>query len=210
MNLEQMTRIILVRHGETIWNKELRYQGHQDIPLSEKGRDQAGKLSARMSTEKIDAFYASDLSRALETAHIVAGPHGLPVLPVPELRETNFGKWEGLTYNEITTAFSEDMQRWRENPLVNRIPGGETLKEVADRCMAGINRIVAAHPNQTVLTAAHGGTIRVVVSSVLGIDLNNYWKIKQDNVSVNIIEFYNHDRAIVCLLNDTGHLRCIE
>lgn len=205
-----MTKIILVRHGETIWNQELRYQGHRDIPLSENGREQAKKLSDRLAGEKIDAFYASDLSRALETAHIVARPHCLEVLPVPELRETNFGQWEGLTYNDIITAYDEEMKSWRENPLVNRIPGGETLKEVADRCMIGINRIISAHQGQTVLVAVHGGTIRVVVSSVLGLDLNNYWKIKQDNVAINVIEFYGNDRAIVCLLNDTGHLRCIQ
>lgn len=205
-----MTKIILVRHGETIWNRELRYQGHQDVPLSEKGREQAIKLRERLAAEKIDAFYASDLSRALETAGIIARHHGQEVLPVPELRETNFGRWEGMTYNEIIAAYSEEMQKWREDPLANRIPGGETLQEVADRCMAGINRIIARHPDQTVLVAAHGGTIRVVVSSILGLDLRNYWKIKQDNVAVNIIEFYDNHRAIICLLNDTGHLTCIE
>lgn len=208
--MHHKTKIILVRHGETIWNKELRFQGHRDIPLSEKGQEQAAKLSARLSAENIDAFYASDLSRALETAGIVAKPHGREVLPVPELRETNFGKWEGMTYNEIIAVYNEEMQRFRENPLQNRIPGGETLQEVADRCMAGINKIISRHPDQTVLVAAHGGTIKVVVSFVLGLDLKNYWKIKQDNVAVNIIEFYNNDQAIVCLLNDTGHLTCIE
>jgi alpha-ribazole phosphatase len=205
-----MTKIILVRHGETVWNKELRYQGHRDIPLSDVGRQQAQKLRDRLAGETIDAFYASDLSRALETARIAAVPHGREVLPVPELRETNFGLWEGLTYNEIVTSYGEEMKRWREDPLANRIPGGETLTEVAERCMKSIHRIIAGHPDQTVLIAAHGGTIRLVVGSVLGLDLKSFWKIKQDNVAVNVIEFYNNNRAIVCLLNDTGHLTCIE
>lgn len=208
--MEHMTKIILVRHGETMWNKELRYQGHRDIPLSETGRLQAYKLNDRLAGEKIAAFYASDLSRALETARIVAQSHGSEVQPVPELRETNFGFWEGMTYNEIVKTYPEAMQKWRENPLVNRIPGGETLQEVADRSMAGISRIIAHHPDQTVMVAAHGGIIRVVVGSVLGLDLRSYWKFKQDNVAVNIIEFYSNDRAIICLLNDTGHLTCIE
>lgn len=207
--MHPMTKIILVRHGETVWNKELRYQGHRDIPLSDNGRQQAQKVRDRLAGERIDAFYASDLSRALETARIAAEPHGREVLPVPELRETNFGLWEGLTYNEIVAAYGEEMKKWREDPLVHRIPGGETLTEVAERCMSGIHRIIAGHPDQTVLVAAHGGTIRLVVGSVLGLDLKSFWKIKQDNVAVNVIEFYSNDRAIVCLLNDTGHLTCI-
>lgn len=210
MSQHHMTRMILVRHGETAWNQELRFQGHMDIPLSEKGLEQAGRLSARMASEKLDAFYASDLSRAMETARITADPHGREVNPVPELRETNFGCWEGLTYNEIMGKYAKEMNLFREDPLVNRIPGGETLQEVADRCMAGINRIIAGHPDQTVLVAAHGGAIKVVICSVLGVDLRDYWKFKQDNVALNIIEFYHNDRAIICRLNDTAHLNCIE
>lgn len=205
-----MTKLILVRHGETEWNKALRYQGHRDIPLSDIGRAQAQKLADRLAGDKIDAFYASDLSRALETAQIVASPHGREVYPLPELRETNFGLWEGLTYKEIVKDYYEDMKKWRDDPLAHRIPGGESLQEVADRSMAGINRIVAGHRDQTVLVAVHGGIIRVVVGTLLGVDLKGYWKFKQDNVAVNIIEIYDHDRAIICLLNDTGHLRCIE
>lgn len=206
--MEQMTRLYLVRHGETEWNKSLRYQGHQDIPLSEEGRVQAGKIARRLAGEKIDAAYASDLSRALETAKAITAYHSLEVVIMPELRETNFGQWEGLTYGEIDRQFHEIMSGWRSNPRDTKIPGGESLGEVADRCWKGISRIVDGNPNRNVLVVAHGGIIRIAVATVLGMNLNDYWKIRQDNVSLNIIDFFEGGRAILGLLNDTNHLGC--
>lgn len=204
--MDTMTRLFLVRHGETEWNKNLRYQGHRDIPLSEVGRAQAEKIARRMKGETIHAAYSSDLSRANETAKTIAKYHDLDVKVLTEIKETNFGQWEGLTYVEIDQQFPEVMSGWRTNPKQTRIPGGESLGNVAERCLAGLNKIISDNPNQNVLMVAHGGIIRIIVASVLGMDLNDYWKIKQDNVSLNIIEFYNRDRAIVCLLNDTCHL----
>ena len=200
-----MIKLILVRHGVTEWNKSLRYQGHSDIPLSEIGRGQAKALSERLAKAKIDAFYASDLSRAKETAEIIASPHHEEVKLMSQYRETKFGEWEGLTYNEIIEKFPREMADWRVNPTVTRIPGGETLNEVAQRCMSGINEIKAEHEQQTVLLVAHGGIIRIIISSLIGINLNEYWKIQQDNTALNIIEIHD-DKSILCLLNDTNHL----
>lgn len=205
--MDQMTRLYLVRHGETEWNRSLRYQGHRDIPLSEEGRAQAQRIAERLSTEKFDAAYASDLSRALETARAITAHHaGLDIKIMPELKETNFGLWEGLTYPEIDKQFHEVMSGWRSNPKDTKIPGGESLGEVAERCWAGLRRIIGENPDRNVLVVAHGGIIRIAVATVLGMNLNDYWKIKQDNVSLNIIEYYNNKRAILCLLNDTNHL----
>ena len=203
--MDKMTRLFLVRHGETEWNRSLRYQGHRDIPLSKEGRVQAEKLALRLAAERLDAAYASDLIRAIDTARIISARHGLEVKPVSEIKETNFGLWEGLTYREITEQFPEEMQGWRTNPRDTRIPGGETFSEVAERCQAGLKKIIEQNPGKNVLVAAHGGIIRIAVATALGMDLNDYWKIKQDNVSVNIIEYYSGGKAILCLLNDTCH-----
>lgn len=200
------TRLYIVRHGETEWNKALRYQGHRDIPLSEEGRVQAAQIAKRLSGEKLHAAYASDLSRAFETAETISEYHGLEVARFPELKETNFGLWEGLTYGEIDKQFHTVMNEWYKNPRDTQIPGGESLGEVADRCQAGVNRILCANPGRNVLVVAHGGIIRIIVATILGMSLNDYWKIKQDNVSLNIIEFFEPGRAILCLLNDTAHL----
>ena len=203
---DRRTRLYIVRHGETEWNRTLRYQGHRDIPLSEEGRVQAAQIAKRLSGEKLHAAYASDLSRALDTAETISEYHGLEVARVPELKETNFGLWEGLTYGEIDKQFHKVMKEWYKNPRDTQIPGGESLGEVADRCQAGIDRILGENPGGNVLVVAHGGIIRIIVATVLGMSLNDYWKIKQDNVSLNVIEFFEPGRAILCLLNDTAHL----
>ena len=204
--MNKMTRIFLVRHGETEWNKSLRYQGHRDISLSDTGRRQAEKIAARLSTERIDAAYSSDLSRALETAKAISSFHNLNVNIVTELKETNFGRWEGLTYKEIDEQFHEVMNGWRTNPMETKIPGGESLGEVAQRCHAGMEKIIRENPGKNVLVVAHGGIIRIIAATALGMPLNDSWKIKQDNVALNIIEFYDKESAIVCLLNDISHL----
>ncbi len=201
-----MTRLFLVRHGETEWNKSLRYQGHMDIPLSEVGLAQAEKLALRLSKEKLDAVYSSDLSRAMETAKAAARFHDLPVEVIPELRETNFGRWEGLTYKEIQQQYPEIADGWRKNPRDIKAPDGESLSEVAKRCFIGLDKILDNNPDRNVLLVAHGGIIRIIVAKVLGIDINEYWRIKQTNVALNIIEFHGKDKAILCLLNDTCHV----
>lgn len=205
--MRKRTRLILIRHGETEWNKNLRFQGHMDIPLSEEGREQARKLALRLSTEKFDAAYASDLSRASETAQAVADYHNLEVKLKPELKEINFGQWEGLTHQEIDSKYPESMAKWLSDPKETRIPGGESMNEVAQRCKAGISGILADNANKNVLVVAHGGVLRIVVAQALGIELNNYWKFRLDNVSLNIIDYYDNGRTILNCLNDTSHLQ---
>lgn len=200
------TRLYLVRHGETEWNKSLKYQGHQDIPLSETGIRQAQKLAGRMTGIPLDSVYSSDLSRAMETAKIITAAHNLKVRLKPELRETNFGRWEGLTYVEIDSLYHDAMSKWRENPMDTVIPEGESLGQVAERCKLGIQEIIDDNQGKNILVVAHGGVIRVILAQCLGMDLKFYWKLKQDNVALNIVDFYGPERMIVGLVNDTTHL----
>lgn len=202
-----MLRLYLVRHGETVWNQSLRYQGHTDVPLSDTGRRQAELLAGRLAREEIDAFFASDLSRARETAEILARPHGKEVIIDPLFRETKFGHWEGLTYQEIVEKYPREMAMWRERPSLTRIPGGETLDEVASRIRTGLERLLARYPQGKVVLVAHGGVNRIIICQALGLPVDCYWKIRQDNTALNIIEYYDQgEKAILCLLNDTNHL----
>lgn len=200
-----MTRIYFVRHGETEWNASLRYQGHADIPLSDAGIAQARALSNRLKTTQFVAFYASDLSRALQTAEIVAEPHGIRVQSLPQFRETHFGEWEGLTYKEIVDKYPQDMRNWQSNPVGTVIPGGESLGHVATRVNQGLAQVLEKHPEGNVLVAAHGGTIRVLLTDILGMELSHYWKLRQDNTAINIVDFYG-EKAIVATINDIHHL----
>lgn len=200
-----MTKVILVRHGLTTWNREFRYQGHADIPLSEEGCQQAEKLGKRLATEKIAVVYASDLGRATHTAKVIADQHQLSVNLLPALREINFGLWEGKTYPELSKDYNETVRELFTTPADLQIPQGETFRQVKERAYAAILDIVQKHPEETIAVVSHGGTIRAILCAVLDLDLNKLWNIKQDNTAVNVLEFYEN-KALVALLNDTHHL----
>ncbi|MDI6630834.1 MAG: alpha-ribazole phosphatase [Thermoanaerobacteraceae bacterium] len=202
-------RIYLVRHGETLWNHALKYQGHADIALSERGVRQAEALARRLSSERFAAFYASDLSRALDTARIIARPHGGTVEVVSDLREINFGEWEGLTRDEIKNRFPEVSRQWWTAPYTTRLPGGESLCEVATRAVRALQQIAANHADEQVLVVSHGGTIRAAIGSLLRMDLNQYWRLRQDNAALNVLELFEEGKAILMLFNDCAHLRDI-
>jgi alpha-ribazole phosphatase len=200
-----MTKLLLVRHGQTLWNNAARYQGHTDIDLSDAGRTQAMLLSQRLAGVALQAVYASDLRRALDTARIIAEPHGLAVQPLPKLREINFGAWEGLTFKEIKTAYSDIADNWHASPGSVRIPDGETFQELTERAYGAVTDLVKRHDPGTVAVITHGGAIRAIICALLSIDLNNVFRIRQDNAALNIIDFYE-GYGILNLLNDTHHL----
>lgn len=199
-------RVYLIRHGETVWNSAMKLQGHADIPLSDAGLRQAGALAARLSSRPISAVYCSDLSRAVETARQVAAPHGLEVIPLPELREMNFGDWEGLTFREITEKYGDMAMQWWSAPLSIKLPGGEGLADLRDRVVPALRTIVEKHMGEPVAVVCHGGPVRCLVGTVLNMDLNNHWRIRQDNAALNILDFSDWDSGIVALLNDRSHL----
>ncbi|MDF2636002.1 MAG: Phosphoglycerate mutase [Pelosinus sp.] len=204
-----MTKVILVRHGETLWNLEMKYQGHCDIALTEKGIKQAELAAASLANESISAVYASDLCRAFATAESIANKHNLPVATIPELKEINFGQWEGLTYDKINNQWSDIMARLFTHPDEIVIPGGETFKEVKERATIALSKLVKKHPNETIVVVSHGGTIRTILCAVLNIHLNHLWNIKQDNTAINILEYYDN-QALVSLMNGTYHLDGLE
>jgi broad specificity phosphatase PhoE len=150
-----VTTLLLVRHGETDWNAEGRLQGQTDRPLNAYGREQAKRLAERLRGELIDAVYASDLSRARETAEIVGERLGLTVVLDPDLREKNWGTWEGLTGSER-----------------DRIEFvGESTQDHAERILRAVHRIAERHPDQRVLVVTHGGSVRRIQTVVYGMAL---------------------------------------
>jgi probable phosphoglycerate mutase len=150
-----MTELLLVRHGETDWNAEGKLQGHTDRPLNDYGRRQAQALADRLAGESIDAVYASDLSRARETAEILGAKLGLPVLVDPDLREKNWGNWEGLTSDERLHIEFE----------------GETSEAHRDRTLGAVQRIVERHPGGRIVVVTHGGSLRRIQAAVSGFAL---------------------------------------
>jgi broad specificity phosphatase PhoE len=160
------TTILLARHGETDWNRELRWQGHADRPLTAAGRDQARALAQELADEPIAAVYSSDLIRAHETARIVADRLGLDVTVLPDLREIDVGSWSGLTRDEIAHHFPEGYRRWVEEGLTGH--DGETGEQLAERIVGAVERIASAHPGDRVLVVSHGGAMRAVLNHAHG------------------------------------------
>ncbi len=200
------TRVFLVRHGETQWNRELRVMGQLDIPLNDVGREQARRTAALLAGERFAAIYSSDLVRALETAQIIAAPHRLDVIALPELREARYGLWEGLTRDEVLQRFPEEYKMRQTDPENFRPSGGESRTELYERASKIFSELVARHPHQKILLVSHGGTIRAILRSVLGLGPGN-GHFAVDNCGITIIDREDDDSYEVFTVNSVFHLR---
>lgn len=198
-------QLYLVRHGQTDWNLNHRFQGQTDVPLNKTGEDQVQKIAQRLSKIKIDAIYSSDLKRTVQTADIIASHHKVNCTTDPRWRELSFGAWEGLTYDEIKAREPELLEKWRTDPLNAAAPKGETLQQLATRVDSALDDLRADHADQTVLLTVHGGTIQALVCLALTIELKHYWQFAVSSASLSEIAFYSRG-AIINLFNDTSHL----
>ncbi len=166
-----MTEIILCRHGETEWNRSGRYQGKTDVPLNERGREQARALALALREESIDVMYSSTLARAYDTAEEIARLQGLGVTRDSRLDEINQGAWEGLRRDEIVVSHPDLHERWLDHPLDLRLPGGETLGEVRARVREALDEILLQHADETVCIVAHSVSMAVIKHEIEGITL---------------------------------------
>jgi len=199
-------RLILIRHGLTIWNHEFRYQGHTDIELSEEGVKQAQALQKRLAGEKLDAIYSSDLSRAVQTASIIAKPHRLELITDSRLREVNFGVWEGLNFKEIESRYPDLLKTWLEAPHNLEIPQGETFMAMHDRALTCIREIIAVKPSGTTAVVAHGGTIAALLCGLMNQPLTCMWNYKQKNAALNVLTV-DKKGVTAEVINDVRHLQ---
>jgi broad specificity phosphatase PhoE len=171
-----VTTIFLARHGESDWNVEKRFQGHRDRPLTERGREQAHALADLVGAEKINAVYTSPLSRARETAEIVAARVGLKVVALPELREVDTGSWSGLSRADVEARFPEGFAHWRSGG--SAWENGESYDEMAERVIGALRKIAEDHPDGRVLVVSHGGPIRAIHAAAEGLAIQDYRRLK--------------------------------
>lgn len=181
-----MTTLFLVRHGETIWHAENRYAGSSDIALTELGIVQAVRLAEWASRQRIDAVYASDLSRALITAMPSATALGLTISIDSALREVDFGQGEGLTSSEMRASFPDVAAQFVAHPATSPLPGGESGADATDRAWSSLERIVAECPNGTVLVVMHSTLMRLILCRALGIPLDRYRSVFPAVLNVGI------------------------
>lgn len=200
------TRVFLVRHGATVLSAEDRFAGATDVELSETGRSQVRALSRRLAPQPISAFYASPLGRTMETAKILAEPHGKPVTPKSGLLEINHGVWEGLTRLEAETKFGDTYARWESDPFNFAPEGGETGLAVTARAMPALLDIIARHPGEMVCLVSHKATIRLLLGAVLGFDPRRYRDhLDLNPASLTVLDSTGATNARLTLYNDVAH-----
>ena len=201
-----MSRLLMVRHGDTKLNSAERYWGQTDVELSAAGIRQAERLRDQLAEEKIDAAYASNLCRALVTAGIIASEHKTEVITCPELAEVHFGCAEGLTFTEIDQLYPELARAWAEGDPKLQYPDGESLANFNKRVKRFLRRLEKHAPEETILIVSHSGVLRTLICLLLGIKLQFRWQLRLDLGSLSIIETYPQ-RAILSLLNDVSHFK---
>lgn len=201
-----MTRIFLIRHGETEWNKIGRLQGNSDVKLSPEGINQAKLLAERAPFKKVDAIYSSDLSRAFDTAKILSAKFNvMPVKTTNKLREMSFGDWEGKDLKEFTAQAPGNFEDFFIKPDKVHPPNGETFLECQARVMNALDEIIVEHENQSVIIVSHGAAIRLILCAALGMPIRKMWAIGQSNMALNILRV-DDGNFTVELVNSTMHL----
>jgi broad specificity phosphatase PhoE len=183
-----MTRLHLVRHGQTDWNLEGRWQGQADVALNDRGREQARQSAHRLAAIPLDAIYSSDLLRASETAREIARLNPAPLVLEPRLREIHQGEWQGLLVEEIQARFADAYHRRRLNPLTVAAPGGETTQQVRERALAAVRDLAAKYPRGNVAVVSHGFTLAVLLTHFFQIPVERVWEQIPKNGEITVLE----------------------
>ena len=202
-----MTRIILIRHGQTAWNKEDRVRGQVEVPLDETGLAQAELTAARVvEAWQPVAVYCSPMQRAVQTAQAIARRLNLQAQPTAGINDMNFGEWQGLTSEEVQQRWPQMAHAWLEAPHTVAFPGGESLDALRTRGMATLEEIIARHRDADVVIVGHMVVNRVLLLAVLGLDNSHYWRIGQETCAINVFR-WRQGVFYIDSLNDTCHLR---
>lgn len=202
-----MTRMILVRHGETEWNRIERFRGRADIPLNETGLTQAEVTGRRIAAEwRPMAVYSSPLSRAAKTAEAIAWYFDLVVQIHKGLTDIDYGQWQGLTPDEARKRWPEVVDAWYDAPHTAHIPGGETLAALRARAMRTVNELASLHEGETIVLVGHTVVNRIILLGVLGLGNDRFWRLRQDTCAINTFEV-KAENFTIGSLNETYHLR---
>jgi len=203
-----MTEIILVRHGETKWNREEIFRGRIDIELNKTGLEQAELLAKYLSSIKIDAIHSSPVERALKTAKVIAHYHKINVEISPGLIDLDFGEWQGLSLQKVKEQYKELYTEWVENPHLVRIPGGESLDEVRERAAAMVADVIAKYEG-TVVLVSHRVVNKVLICALLGLDNSHFRNVRLDTCGITIFT-YENGQFILVRHNDTSFLEPVR
>lgn len=204
-----MTNILLIRHGQTEWNRVERFRGRVDLELNEMGIKQAEATAERIARWQVSAIYCSPLKRTMRTGQALGQGLNLEVKPLPGLIDIDFGNWQGLSPEEVASRDSAAYAQWLENPHLVRFPDGESLEQVRERVTAAVDDLLPQHPEGTVVLVSHKVVCKILVLSLLGLDNSRFWQVEQDVCAINLFKVID-GVPIALLLNDTCHLKGLE
>ena len=191
-----MAKLYLIRHGETDYNNALRFQGQTDIPLNQKGIQQAEKVAGFLKDVPLQAIYTSSLKRARTTAEIIGRAKGLEPQATDALREMSFGIWENMNSKDIQKKYAKEWKDFFASPAKTKIPEGESMSEVQQRAYPEVQRILDRYPEGDVAFVAHGGIIRVLICTMLGLDLNRSWHLHVGNASITCFYYWGRSYTL--------------
>ena len=204
----RVTRFILIRHGQTRWNRVEKYRGRTHLALNETGRRQAEAVALSIKDLPIAAIYTSPLKRAVETANILSKYNGVPVQILGGLIDIDYGGWQGLSPKEVVKQDSELYTKWLERPHEVRFPDGESLGDIRSRVVAAVEELVPKHNNETVILVSHKVVGQVLICALLSLDDSHFWQLNQDVGSISIFEIKD-TMATIILLNDNCHIKSL-
>lgn len=203
------TRIFLIRHGETLANREFRYIGSRDDALSVVGEVQATQLASALTTLPIAAVYSSPLQRARKTAEAIAEPHQLTVHISPELSECSFGTWEGLSRAEVLAQDAARLHAWEHDTTIAP-PDGESFAALQQRVCAFVEQLAEQHAGQALALVSHVGPIKVLLATAIGAPLSSSFRIFLDPATISVVDWQMEGRTLVRLVNSHAHMGWTE
>jgi broad specificity phosphatase PhoE len=200
-------RLFLVRHGETAWNKDEVFRGQIDVELNEHGWEQARRTADALRHLELAAVYSSPLSRAYDTARLIAEPHGLPVGIESALTDIDYGIWQGLSHQQVKQQCPGVYRLWVTAPQKVHFEKGESLDDVKTRALKAVKQFSRRHQGQNVVAVSHRVVNKVLLCALLGLDSSHFWSLRQDTCAINVAEFDGQHGCIIRHLNETSHIQ---
>lgn len=203
--MRKLTKIYLIRHGQSEWNVLNKVQGQTNTNLTQLGKDQGKAMGTRLKNSNIDMIYSSDLNRAFDTSKIIAEEINKPLIISKYLREINFGVWEGLTSEELSKKYKKEQETWRSNPERLILPGAESLEVLSERVMLWFKQILEKDSGKNIAIVSHSATLKVLLLGILDMPLSHYKNFTFSNVGLSIVEIRSYNNVLT-KLNDISHL----
>ena len=199
-----MATLLLVRHGETHWNREKIFRGRADIPLGERGKKQAERVGDALKDRPLEAIYTSPLLRSVKTAEAIAAHHDVPLSKVDEITDIDYGEWQSKALKQVMADYPDLCALWESAPHKSRIPGGESLDEVKARALPAILNLADNHSGE-IAVVSHRVVLKVLILSLLGLGVEGFWNLKLDTCGISIFAI-TKERSILTRFNDVSHL----